>query len=135
SWIPNPLFPIYVANIHRCKHGSDSGVYDDEGRFIPQKFEEIFSKFDKESNGSLSLKELWDMTQEIRNVMDPFGWFANKFEWGTLYLLMQKGGRVEKEDIRRCFDGTLFYHMEKRVKQAKQERLESRRQKNVKKGN
>jgi hypothetical protein len=27
-------FPIYVSNIHKGKHGSDSGVYDVNGRYL-----------------------------------------------------------------------------------------------------
>lgn len=36
--------------------GSDTGVYDSEGRFVPQKFEEIFSKYDKDNKGGLTYK-------------------------------------------------------------------------------
>ncbi|MQL95874.1 hypothetical protein Taro_028544 [Colocasia esculenta] len=38
---PSPFLPIYVKNIHKSKHGSDSYTYDIRKIL---KFEEIFSK-------------------------------------------------------------------------------------------
>ncbi|KAJ3332281.1 hypothetical protein HDU76_000771 [Blyttiomyces sp. JEL0837] len=120
SWIPNPLLPVYIKNIHRAKHGNDSGCYDHEGRFIPQRFEEIFSKFDKENKKALTAKELWEMTQSNRDVMDFFGYIAAKGEWLVLYYTAaNKDGMVSKEELRASFDGTLWYKIEKERKMAK----------------
>ncbi len=30
-------------------------------------------------------------------------------EWWTTWLFMQKDGRVWKDDLRACYDGTLFF--------------------------
>ncbi|TPX64149.1 plant seed peroxygenase [Spizellomyces sp. 'palustris'] len=130
SWIPHPGFPIYIKNIHRCKHGSDTGTYDTEGRYVPQRFEEIFTKFDKTGKGGLTLREIFTMTREIRNVMDFFGIFANLFEWVTLWLLCKdEQGVVKKEQLRRVYDGTLFYHIESEIKAKKQEKLKQKQAK------
>lgn len=43
-------------------------------RFVPTKFEEIFSKFDHGNKGGLTFLELLEMTEANRNVFDFFGW-------------------------------------------------------------
>ena len=65
-------------------------VYDTEGRFVPQKFEELFTKYDEDNKGGLTLKELWRMTEAMRNVLDPTGWTAAKLEWGATYYLLRQ---------------------------------------------
>lgn len=44
-----------------------------EGRFTPQSFENIFSKYDMDRDGALSLKETFSMMAGHRCAADPFG--------------------------------------------------------------
>ena len=104
SYFPDPFFRVYVPSIHKAKHGSDSGTYDKEGRFIPQAFEDLFSKFDRGNKAALSAGELWNIMSANRVAVDPFGWFASVFEFGVTFLLVQKDGKVDKEDLRRIYD-------------------------------
>jgi peroxygenase len=95
--------------MHRTKHGSDSETYDTEGRFVPDKFEAIFSKFDKEGKGGLNLRDIGDMVHQNMNVNDFVGWIAERLEWYTFYLLAaNEDGIITKEKIRAMYDGSLF---------------------------
>ena len=85
QWYPDPFMRIYTNNIHRGKHGCDSGTYDCEGRFRPQLFADFFTKYgQKMQDGSGD----WGMTAEeaMRGVwgqrcfMDWFGLMAASVE-------------------------------------------------------
>lgn len=113
SWIPSLSFPIYVDNIHRGKHGSDSGVYDSEGGFDPAKFDDIFSKYACTYPDRLTYTEMQAMLKGNRDANDVSGWIAAKVEWSFLYKLAQnKEGFLEKEAIRGLYDGSLFEYFE-----------------------
>jgi len=110
--LPDIFFRIYTARINKAKHGSDSGTYDPEGRFEPQKFEDIFAKYAHGDKQGITLVEIFRYLSGQRVVFDFFGWFAAIFEWMATYVLLWPAdGRMMKEDIRGIYDGSLFYEM------------------------
>ncbi|GAA5874836.1 hypothetical protein JCM1840_003894 [Sporobolomyces johnsonii] len=110
KWLPDPLFRISVKNIHRAKHGSDTGVYDKEGRFVPARFEAIFAQHDRTGKGGLTFFEGLLMIKGNRNVLDPIGWTAAFLEWLATYILFwPQDGVVTKEDLRTVYDGSVFF--------------------------
>ncbi|KDP38105.1 hypothetical protein JCGZ_04748 [Jatropha curcas] len=117
---PSLLFPIEIKNIHKGKHGSDSGVYSREGSFINEKFEEIFRKHARSHKDALTSSELMRMLRENREPKDYAGWIASWTEWKTLYMLCKDSdGLLSKETIRAAYDGSLFEHLEKQKQSAK----------------
>ncbi|CAG8660489.1 7159_t:CDS:2, partial [Paraglomus occultum] len=117
SWMPSLTFNINTNFIHNGKHGSDTESYDTEGRFVPEKFEEIFSKYSHQTQDALTFREIVTMIRGNANVMDFFGVFAMVFEWGTLWLLRARNGVLLKEDVRAQYDGSLFYKVERELKE------------------
>ncbi|KZT72096.1 Caleosin-domain-containing protein [Daedalea quercina L-15889] len=107
GYLPDPFFRVYLANIHKAKHGSDTGTYDNEGRFVPQKFEDMFAKYgDKDT---LTKWDMWELMSGQRVLFDVFGTLGAMFEWLALYLLLwPNDGVIRKEDLRRVYDGSIF---------------------------
>ncbi|OCK77472.1 Caleosin-domain-containing protein, partial [Lepidopterella palustris CBS 459.81] len=109
SILPDPLFRIHISRIHCAKHGSDTGSYDNEGRFRPQQFEDWFSKYDGDRKGGLSKLDLCKAWNGQRVAMDGFGWVTGGLKWLATYLLVwPDDGVLRKEDARRVMDGSLF---------------------------
>ncbi|XP_065859084.1 probable peroxygenase 3 [Euphorbia lathyris] len=114
---PSLRFPIYIVNIHLGKHGSDTGVYDTEGRYMPVNLENMFSKYAKTVPHKLSFKELMNMTEGNRLNFDFIGWLAEKLEWILVYgIAKDEEGYLSKDSIRRLFDGSLFEYIAKKRK-------------------
>ncbi|KAL8707145.1 MAG: hypothetical protein Q9225_007815 [Loekoesia sp. 1 TL-2023] len=124
SWFPDPLFRIYTDSIHKAKHGSDTGIYDSDGHFRWRLFDEMFAKMDstlvgqenrgyngdqREREPSLGVGDLVRLHAKNRVAADPAGWSFAAMEWWTTWLLLQRDGRLWKEDLRAMYDGTLFW--------------------------
>jgi len=102
---------VYIDNIHKLKHGSDTGTYDNEGRFIPQKFEDFFSKYAKGKDGLT----VWDIKNGLKGqrlLADPFGWIGALGEWSLMYVMIwPEDGVLKKGDIRKVYDGSMFHQI------------------------
>lgn len=109
SWVPDPFFRIYFDTGNKSKHGSDSGIYTFDGEFNEDRFNEMFDYFDVDGVGGLSADEMWALWKKNRCSWDPWGWCFAFMEWSTTWLLLQKDGRVWKDDFRACYDGTIFW--------------------------
>jgi peroxygenase len=111
SYIPDPRYRIYVSSIHKAKHGSDTGIYDVDGHFEAARFDAMFARYDTTNSGGLSAGELWTLWKKNRCAADPAGWSFAFMEMWTTWLLLQEDGRVWKDDLKACYDGTLFWRI------------------------
>ena len=80
--------------MHRTKHGSDSGVYDTEGRFIPQRFEDMFSKFDVSGKGGLDFDDIQDMVYANMDVR-----LRHRFGSTVRLLICSRGSVSQVNDV------------------------------------
>lgn len=85
GWFPDPLCRSNVQNLIRSKKQtqSNSGAFDDDGVFNPDKFEALFSKYAKtdKSGETITLPELMRMTQEQERLgKNVKAWFVLQYQ-------------------------------------------------------
>ncbi|KAI0712937.1 Caleosin-domain-containing protein [Cerioporus squamosus] len=131
DYLPDPRFRIYVRNVHKIKHGSDSGAYHNEGRFIPQNLEDSFMKYSSApEKDSLMKADISNGLRGQRLLADLFGRLAAYATCKLCSILVDfrlhlvdpsdprevgpKDGKLTKEDVRRLFEGRLFYEIAER---------------------
>ena len=104
-----PTLTLHLRSIEAGIHGSDTGIYDDNGLFVPEKFEAWFKTWDQNGDGALDLKELAKRLYKEEDLYDFFGLIASGGEFGALYLVAAEDGKISKERMLGLYDGSLFY--------------------------
>lgn len=101
---------IQTEGIHHGKHEGDTGVYDKDGQFVQQKFDEMWQKHDKNGDNALSQQEIEDMMVANGNGKASTG---SKLEFRLLLKLAGEDtpdGRVlTRSRMESFYDGSLFY--------------------------
>jgi peroxygenase len=104
-----PSLTIDLRNIAGGIHGSDSGIYDNEGRFVPEQFERLFLDWDRNGSGGLDPVELAGRAIRDADLFDVFGVAVSGAEFGLLFAVAAEDGELSTARMRAFYDGTLFY--------------------------
>ena len=78
--IPDPLFRVWIHNIHHNKHGSSTMAFDHQGRFRQQMLDEFFEKNDRDGKDGLTFEEGLKGIRDHRFAWDIFGQISDLFE-------------------------------------------------------
>lgn len=117
---------ISVKTIKLAKHGSDTGAFDADGRFVPAAFERMFAEFDVNRSNSLSEVEISNMI--VANAkLRPGDTTAAKKEFQLLMKVAadtteDAGGKripaITRQRLQEFYDGSLFFTLAKLAKPA-----------------
>jgi hypothetical protein len=116
GWLPDPLCRSNVRNLIQSKKQTqnNTGAFDDDGIFNPQKFEALFSKYAQsdKSGKTITIPEFMRMTQEQEKLgKNVKAWATSMAELCTAYFFIGHRGSLTKEDVRSAYDGSLFYRL------------------------
>jgi peroxygenase len=108
-----PSLTVDASHIEAGRHGSDTGVYDHEGRFVKRRFDRLFARFDHDGDGALDREDLARLFERSRT--DFFGHLGSVAEFELLLSLAgedRKGRKVlTRKRLEGFYDGSLFYRL------------------------
>jgi peroxygenase len=106
-----PSLTVDAERIHAGKHRSDTGVYDESGRFSLPRFRRLFARHDADGDGALDGEELARLCAANRT--DLVGHLGSKAEFGLLLDIAgeDRGGKrvLTRGRLHRFYNGSLFY--------------------------
>ena len=106
-----PSLTVSIWDIDAAVHGSDTGIYDSQGRFNPVQFDRLFTDWDRNGSGGLDPLELAARAVDDADLGDVFGVTASAAEFGLLYAVAAEDGELTRARMRGFYDGTLFYEL------------------------
>jgi peroxygenase len=111
---PTTLYPsldIRIESIGNGVHGSDTGIYDDDGHVVTENFNRLFARWDADGDNALSGRELTERWVDQSDLFDFAGIAASAGEFGLLYLVAAEDGKISRERMAQFYDGSLFYRI------------------------
>lgn len=108
-----PSLTVDASHIHAGKHGSDTGVYDEEGHFVRESFDRLFARYDGDEDEALDREDLARLFEGKRT--DLLGHLGSVAEFGLLLSLAgeERNGRkvITRQRLEEFYDGSLFYKL------------------------
>ena len=106
-----PSLTISLYDIDDGIHGSDTGIYDEDGNFDADAFDQLFDQWDLDGSDGLDPLELAARAIDDAELGDLFGTTASAAEFGLLYVLAAEDGELSRERLAAFYEGTLFYDL------------------------
>lgn len=108
----SPSLSISVAGITAGLHGSDTGIYNENGEFVSERFDDLFNQWDKDGDNALDEAEINDRINRDTDPRDVVGRTASRVEFKLLFDLAAEDGKISRERLYAFYDGTLFFDLE-----------------------
>ena len=125
------LFTVKTATIHQGIHGSDTGIYDKKGNYVPEAFEALFTNYDRNRDDVLDEDEFDALyagqytdaagsaasRAEFAVLIDIAGerytktetWRSCDWWWCPSYEYQDQQDVLTREVLEQFYDGSLFY--------------------------